>query len=287
MLKPALALFTIRDCIKENYMAALERVAEIGYQNIEYYATPLGEDGKPVATPKEIGRKVKELGLTPVSAHVPFSSRPDLDRLMEEHLELGTPTLVAPGLLMTTREEVLREAEYCNQVGQKCKENGMFFCYHTHYMEFARVGEETVLELFLKSTDPELVGIELDSYWAVRSGIDPLKLQEQLGSRCKLLHQKDMHPDTHPVNLFELYQGPYTREAQAALSTLRFIHPGNYAEIGTGVLDIRGICRKANQLGFAQYIIVEQDGITRMPIWESVKLSLMNLSELVKAVETE
>lgn len=283
MLQPALALFTVRDCVKENYMAALERVAEIGYKNIEYYATPLGEDGKPVASPREIGDKVRELGLNPVSAHVPFSSRPDLDRLMEEHLQMGTQTLVAPGLTMTTREEVLKEADYCNQVGRKCKENGMFFCYHTHYMEFAKVGEQTVLDLFLQETDPNLVGIELDSYWAVRSGIDPVGLLDHLGARCTLLHQKDMHPDTRPLNLFDLYEGPFTREAQAALSTLKFIHPGNYAEIGTGTLDIQGICRKANQLDIAKYIIVEQDGITRMPIWESVALSLQNLSQLVKS----
>jgi sugar phosphate isomerase/epimerase len=48
-----------------------------------------------------------------------------------------------------------------------------------------------VEQLFLDNTDPELVMFELDCYWAVMGGQDPVQWLKNYPNRFKLLHVKD------------------------------------------------------------------------------------------------
>ena len=77
------------------------------------------------------------MGLTPVSSHVKFTSDPEsMKKVIEENLEMGAPRLVLPFELMNTRDQVKALAETCNEMGRRCKENGLEFYYHNHFQEF-------------------------------------------------------------------------------------------------------------------------------------------------------
>lgn len=64
--------------------------------------------------------------------------------------------------------------EYINAIGKKCKDAGLRFGYHNHSQEFLKVEGTTMLDEFLAKTDPENVFFEMDVYWAVMAGFEPI-----------------------------------------------------------------------------------------------------------------
>lgn len=288
-LKIGLALYSLLEELKQDYMGTLERVAALGYKYVEYVGTPVDGEGKPVATPEEIGNKVRELGLIPISSHVMMSGDSDLDQIIEDQKKMGTQAIILPFAHMYTMEQVEAIADLCNRMGKKCKDNGMDFYYHNHCQEFVMVDGKTAMDRLLEMTDPELVSIELDTYWVERAGLCPTKMIKQLGSRCKRIHQKDLNKTAENVNLLEGLEAPVTQDSMMA--KLFSTKPDDIVPVGTGAMDIASICRTTEAMDYAQYIIVELDSVSRMteedhgdglsPL-QSVELSLKNLSAIVE-----
>lgn len=279
-LLPGIALFSVRDEFKNDYAGTLEKIAQLGFKYIEYAGIPVDEDGKPVATALEIGSKVKELGLTAVSSHVMIKLDDDINAVIEENLNLGTQAMVMPFSVMVTLEDVLKTAELCNKIGKKCSEKGIKFYYHNHCQEFIKIGDKFALELLLENTDPKYVNVELDTYWVARAGLDPVEMIKKLGSRCKMLHQKDLSADASPINLITQLQEPINEETLMKV-LMEVAKPTDIVEVGTGILDIREICRTAMELDYCQYIMVELDSIHNMPVMDSIALSLKNLQKAI------
>lgn len=265
--------------LREDYFGTLQQLADTGCKYIEYVTTPEDENGVPVATPAEIGRRVKEMGLTPISSHVKFSSDPEsMKQVIEDNLQMGTPRLVLPFELMNTEDEVKALAQTCNEMGRLCKENGLEFYYHNHFQEFVPMGDGVALDLFLKETDPELVQFQMDAYWVKRAGFDPIQMLEKLGSRCTMIHQKDLAAQADPVNLYEAIEPPVTADAFKKLREVGALKNGDFVAVGKGILDVPGIVNKAKELGYAKYIIVELDNLNSV---SAVKESLDYLNRLV------
>ena len=111
-MKTGATIYSLMGMLREDYFGTLQKLADTGCQYIEYVSTPADENGVPVASPAEIGRRVKEMGLTPVSSHVKFTSDPDsMKKVIEENLEMGAPRLVLPFELMNTRDQLKALAE--------------------------------------------------------------------------------------------------------------------------------------------------------------------------------
>jgi sugar phosphate isomerase/epimerase len=188
--------------------------------------------------------------------------------------------MVLPFSLMFTMEDVLKTADLCNKLGKKCSEKGMKFYYHNHSQEFIKIGDKFALELLLENTNPEYVSIELDTYWVARAGLDPIEMIKKLGSRCKIIHQKDLSSKADPVNLFDLMQGTINAETVMG-AMMNGAKETDIVEVGTGILDIEEIYKTAAELDYAQYIIVELDFTHNMPVFESIALSLKNLQSAI------
>src|SRR5207237_6016358 len=91
---------------------------------------------------------------------------------------IGHEWLVVPWLDASTRrtlDDVRRTAEGFNRAGAAVKAAGLRFAYHNHDFDFMPVEGRRPLDLLLESTDPALVSFELDLYWAVKAGADPLE----------------------------------------------------------------------------------------------------------------
>lgn len=288
-LKIGLALYSLLEELKQDYMGTLEKVAALGFKYIEYVGTPLGEDGKPVATPEEIGNKVRELGLIPISSHVMMNAESNLDQLIEDNVKMGSQAIIMPLAPMPSKEAVVALAALCNEAGRKAKEKGMAFYYHNHFHEFVQFEGKYALEWLLELTDPELVSIELDTYWVKRSGIDPIDMIKKLGARCTRIHQKDLNKETTELDLVQYLPETVTMEALFGTFQSKTV-PSDIVPVGTGALDIAGICAVTEELNYAEYIIIELDSVSTMteeshgeglsPL-ESVALSLKNLSEII------
>lgn len=288
-LKIGLALYSLLEELKQDYMGTLEKVASLGFKYIEYVGTPMGDDGKPVATPEEIGNKVKELGLVAISSHVMMNDESNIDQIIEDQIKMGSQAIIMPLAIMDTKERVEALAKLCNEAGRKCKEKGLDFYYHNHFHEFVKFDGKYALEWLVELTDPAFVNIELDTYWVKRSGIEPTDMIKQLGARCTRIHQKDLNKSTTNIDLVKDLPENVTMEVLFGTFQTK-TKPDDIVPVGTGALDIAGICATTEELNYAQYIIIELDSVSKLteenhgeglsPL-ESVALSLKNLSEIV------
>jgi len=174
------------------------------------------------------------------------------------------------------RDYVLRRCEAFNEVGRLAHERGMRVYYHNHFQEFQKFvtpdGEEYVYDIILANTDPNLVFLELDTYWMYRGGQDPIAWMQRHADRIILLHQKDFPANAaQPLNLFDGVVSP-TENIDLDLFVEKK-DPLAFTEIGTGVLPIQAIIDAAAELPNLEYLILEQDHTT-LPEIESIERSM-------------
>ena len=80
---------------------------------------------------------------------------------------------------------------YYNEIGKRCRENGLLYGYHNHAHEFQKVEGETMYDYMLSHTDPENVFFQMDVYWVVRGQNSPVDYFNKYPGRFKILHIKD------------------------------------------------------------------------------------------------
>ncbi|SFB06054.1 Sugar phosphate isomerase/epimerase [Cohnella sp. OV330] len=240
----ALQPFTIREELDRDYLGAFERVARIGYAAVEIGPPPAGIE---IADMKA---RFDRIGLQVISAHAGIEQLTDGLDSLADFLKLFGAKYAVLSHRFDTREEVLESAALFNRIGEACRARGLQFLYHNHDWEFVRFGEETALDLLLRETDPELVKMELDVYWAKIGGVEPAAYLRGLRGRCPLLHVKDMEPGDEQF----------------------------FAEVGEGILDFGDILKAAEEAG-TEWLVVEQDHCRR-PVFDCIETSYRNLQRM-------
>jgi sugar phosphate isomerase/epimerase len=244
MAKVALELYTVRDETARDFAGTIRRVAALGYPAVEFA-------GYGDLNAGEMRALLDETGLRAAATHVGLAALDaDVDREIAYCLAIGCSHLVLPWLPPEQRspESFAALAPRLDEFGRRCQASGIRFGYHNHDFEFVLQDGVTLLERLLDSTAPDLVGLELDVYWAAYAGSDPIALLGKYAGRVPVVHLKDMGADRR------------------------------FAEVGDGTLDIQAICTAAVNNG-AEWLVVEHDAPT-MPSLESAKRSLENLRGL-------
>ncbi len=274
-----LQLFSVRNALGQDYAATLEKVAAIGYKNLELISTVtenglvFGQDLRP----SEHRRLLDGLGLRAVGCHFMPKDGTPMERIVESCFETGASALVIPFALFNDRQDVLAFCERTNLAGEMCNKQGVQLYYHNHIQEFDVFEGQMVLDIMLENLDRDLVMYEFDTYWAIRGGQDPIAWIRKLGRRCDLLHQKDLPAGVQPVNLFDLAAG---NPQITMLEMLISVGEDQFTEIGTGTLNISEIIAAGRTYGNTRYVLVEQDKTSKDEL-DSVTLSYHNLSRLL------
>ncbi|WP_347270380.1 sugar phosphate isomerase/epimerase family protein [Rhizorhabdus histidinilytica] len=112
-----------------------------------------------------------------------------------------------------------------NELGDMCAKEGLTFAFHNHDREFAKIGNDVILDLFLDNTDPEKVKFELDFYWATKAGADPLTYLKRYAGRTKLCHIKDITAT------------------------------GDFAPVGSGTLDVPALIKASDDAGIEHFLV--------------------------------
>lgn len=185
-----LQLYTVRSEMQKSVDATLTQVAKIGYQEVEF----AGYFGK---SPKEIRAILDANGLVAPSAHSADlrAIRTSWSQTLDDAALMGHRCLVCASLSRretATADGWKRVALEFNQAGQTAKRAGIEFAFHNHAEEFAPVGQTTGYDILLAETDPALVRMQLDLYWAVYGGKDPLVYFARHPNRFVSVHVKDM-----------------------------------------------------------------------------------------------
>lgn len=202
-------LYSIRDVIgnpdlyAQNHVEALQGLADMGYTCVE--PASYG-DGKLYGLDGEAFKAdLDAAGLTCISTHIMRGlSDEELanadfteamkwwDQAIACHKAAGCKYIVCPGFgIPGTLAGLKTYCDYFNEIGKKCKENGMAFGYHNHSHEFNQLEGNVIYDFMVENTDPELVFFEMDVYWTVMGKQYPVEYFRKYPGRFRLLHIKD------------------------------------------------------------------------------------------------
>ncbi|RMB37195.1 sugar phosphate isomerase/epimerase [Sphingomonas sp. PP-F2F-G114-C0414] len=189
-----LQLYTIRDIFSKDPVGTLGKVAKIGYREVEF-----GGGGFEGMDHAMLRRTMDKLGLTSPSVHIGYDALLQrFDQSVTMAKTLGATTVVLPYMTDEHRNEAGWTAALpnFNRFATDLKKAGLGFAYHNHDFEFTtKPGGVSLYERLLKETDPTLVKLELDLYWALHAGENLTTLIERLSTRLYAYHVKDMRPD--------------------------------------------------------------------------------------------
>lgn len=245
-----LQLYSLRGDFTKNVPATLEKVREMGFKNVELAGT------YNLSTPL-FNEMLKSNGLQAVSAHFPFDRyRTNPEAIAIEAKALGVQYA---GCAWITHEGTFDEKEcrtaieVFNRAGEILATKGIKFFYHIHGYEFQPHGNGTLFDLMMAETKPQFVRYEMDVYWAVHPGQDPVKLLQKHGRRWELMHLKDMKKGVE--------KGILTGKSDV----------NNNVVLGTGEMDWPAILKAAERAGVRYYFIEDEAATAAEQIPQSLR----------------
>ena len=185
-------LYTVRSQMADSVEQSLERVAQVGYDEVEF----AGYFGR---SPQQIRALLDGAGLSAPSAHMSLEAlENDWDGSVDLAGTIGHQYLVVASIApenRTTLDDYRRMGDRFNAVGERAQTAGLTFAYHNHAFEFEPLEGQVPWDVLLQATDPALVKIELDLYWITVGGGDATAMLQAHAGRFHLVHVKDMAAD--------------------------------------------------------------------------------------------
>ncbi len=217
-----LQLYTVRHQMEKDVEGTIARVAATGYREVEF----AGYFGK---SPRDVRALLDHHGLSSPSSHV--SLAPDQWRAaLDAAPVVGHRYLVIawiPAEERHTLDDYKRWAERLNRAATEAKAAGLQLAYHNHDFEFVPLDGKLPYDVLLTETDPKLVQLEMDLYWMVKGGQDPLAYFARWPGRFPMVHVKDSAgPPDHKM-----------------------------AAVGAGKIDFRKIFAQSDQAGIRHYFV--------------------------------
>ena len=218
-----LQLYTVRDLMKADMPGTIARVAAIGYKEVEF----AGYFGR---TPHEVHELLEKYHLSSPSTHLPYESFQNWQKVLDDSKVIGHKWVTLPWIPEEKRRTVAdwkAIAAQFNQVGAQARKSGLRFAYHNHDFELKPIDGVRPLDILLGETDPRFVDFEMDIYWVIFGGGDPLDYFRRYPHRFALAHVKDS-------------AGP----------------PDNkMVDVGQGKIDFRTILAQSEKAGFRHYFV--------------------------------
>jgi sugar phosphate isomerase/epimerase len=235
----SIQLYTLRDQLAIDLEGTLQALGDIGYTRVEH----AGFVGRTVT---EFKAALDAAGLRATSGHVPIPQPFDpavWSASLADAKVLGSKFIVHPffGIDFATGEVTRTTAPWrafardLNRAGRMAREAGLKLGYHNHNWEFFRLTDNptrTAYDVLADTTDPALVHLQLDLFWATRGARDPVDLIRQNQGRVLQYHVKDMN------------------------------QAGSFEDPGQGLLDFARIFRHSDEAGVREYIVERDDAGT-------------------------
>ena len=156
----ALQLYSVRTDMEADFAGTLKKVKELGYDGVEF----AGLYGKSAA---EVKKLCEEIGLSPISAHVPYGELLKGEETFKAYAEIGCKYIVIPWIGAEYLAGGEKNAEFTENVkkfGELANANGMKLCYHNHDFEFQKVDGEYKLDRLYSDVSADLLVTQLMLY---------------------------------------------------------------------------------------------------------------------------
>lgn len=254
-LPVAVQVYSVRDDAKADLRATLEKIKAMGYDGVELA-------GLYGYAPADIKKMCDEIGLVPISAHVPYLDMMGAPKgILKKYAEIGCKYVAVPYLSADYRPEGGNFGEVIENVkmlGKVAKDLGMQLLYHNHDFEFVKIDGKYALDILYDEVPAEYLQTELDTCWVNVGGEVPAEYIKKYTGRAPVVHLKDFYGEKSD-NMYELIG--IKSEAPKRPSNFEF------RPVGSGVQDFPAILAAAEAAG-AEWVVVEQDnpsmGLTPM-----------------------
>ncbi len=261
--KVGVQLYTIRDMIgkDKDTKGVLKQVADLGYKEIETFGY---NDGMLFGIKaKEFGDYVKSLGMQITSGHYQLGKNErtaamkgtilhDWERAVADAKAMGQE-FMAIAYLSEDERKTLDDykfvCEKMNSAAEVCKKYGIRLQYHNHDFELEKIDDQIPYDLMLAQLDPKLISMELDLFWMIYAGYQPVDYFKKYPGRFEQWHVKDMDKSDKKKN----------------------------ANVGTGAIDFKPIFAQAKLAGM-KHFYVEHDNVP--------KSSMESIAEGIKYART-
>lgn len=279
-----LQLYTIAPLMEADAKGTLQKLAAIGYKNLESAG---GSKGLYYGyKPKEFASMVKDMGMIWRSEHVggmPFTMtslmklatsakdsaqikkyapfiekmpktanlQENAQQLADEAAEGGLEYMVCAAIPTKSMDDVKIAVDVFSKAGEACKKAGVQFAFHNHSFEFVPINGVLPYDYIMANTDKDLVKSEVDLGWATVAGQNPVELFKKYHGRIPLWHVKDMDKTTKEPT-----------------------------EIGKGYVDFKPIF-DARHISGMKYFFIEQDAVGAPTTIENVTNDYNNLKKVL------
>jgi sugar phosphate isomerase/epimerase len=196
-------------------------------------------------TPEQFRMELDLHGLKAVSSHFSYESlASDLPKVIATARTLGSANIVVPGIPhkgVFDAAAASKAATDFNRWGKALSAAGMRLLYHPHGAEFEPLpGGGTGFDILMAQTDPKVVFFEMDVFWIVYAGQDPVALLAKYPQRWRMFHLKDLKKGVRT--------GIYTGHAPIE----------DFVTIGTGQINFVPLLAEGRKIGI-EYSFIEDE----------------------------
>jgi sugar phosphate isomerase/epimerase len=236
-----LQLFSLRDDLPKDPKGILKQVASFGYKQVEGFE---GEQGMFWGMSNtEFKKYLDELGMKMISSHCDINE--GFEKKAAEAAAIGLKYLVCPYIgPQKSLDDFKKFADEFNKRGEICKKEGIRFAYHNHDYSFTLQDGKFPQDVMMDNTDAGIVDFEMDMYWVVTAGQDPMDWIKKHPNRFKLCHIKDR--------------------------TKNSTEKSDSCTLGTGSINYAGIVPQAKKMGMDCFIVEQEKYAGTTPL-ESAK----------------
>ena len=247
----ALQVYSVRDYAEKDLKGTLQKIKEVGYNGVEF----AGLYGHTAA---EVKSMVEEIGLNPISAHVPLDEMlSDPNKVIAGYAEIGCKYIAVPHLDVDRRpgtEMFMQTIKDIEGLGETAKKHGIQLLYHNHDFEFKKINGEYALDVLYQTVPSDLLQTQIDTCWVNIAGEDPADYVRKYSGRAPVVHLKDfvMSGKEKPEQMYVLLGTDSEKAVEQEEETFGF------RPIGYGVQNFPAILTASEEAG-AEWLVVEQD----------------------------
>jgi len=247
------------------YGEVLDEIVKAGYTGTE-----LGPYGFLPTDPKQLKSELAKRNLPLLGAFtpLPLAHAGKHDAALQSAMEVARLLAPAGAMLLVLADEMSSArmavagsvdegrdgmnasqwdgaARLLDRVARAGRELGLSSVFHHHCGTYIETPGE--VERLLAMTDPQMLGLCLDTGHYVYGGGDPVDCARRYGKRIRHLHLKDVKP---PV---------LERVRRERIPYLDAIRMGVFCELGQGGVNLTGVIHELTAAGFDGWAVFEQD----------------------------
>jgi sugar phosphate isomerase/epimerase len=213
--KVGIQLFSLPKVLEKDFRGGVNMLSKMGYREIEMYGpfpfsaqkaidswaavTPsLGFSGSGYfsLTASEVKKIMDENKISVPAVHTDFETlRTRMSQLAEAAQTIGFKYVVLPALPAENRktmDDYKKTIDIFNEIGEQAVKSGLRFAYHNHGYGLQELEGKIPVQMIIENTDPKYVFLEMDLFWTVAGGVDPIAWLQKYPGRYKMMHVKNM-----------------------------------------------------------------------------------------------